>query len=50
MTTRNAEGAIDKALRKVIDDETIKPEEKRLLMQYMEEMRKDAEETAGNNG
>ena len=37
----NTDKAVDKALRKVIDDETIKPEEKRLLMQYMEEMRKD---------
>ena len=38
---KNTDKAVDKVLRKVIEDETIKPKEKRLLMQYMEEMKKD---------
>ena len=41
---KNTDRTVDKTLKKLIDDETIKPEERRLLMQYMEEMEKTSSE------
>ena len=43
---KTTDKSVNKTLKKIIDDEALKPEERRLLMQYMEEMRKDEEKTA----
>ena len=37
---KTTDKAVDKNLRKIINDKALKPEEKRLLMQYMEEIKK----------
>ena len=34
---KTTDRAVDNTLKKIIDDEALKPEERRLLMQYMEE-------------
>ena len=47
---KDSDRAVDKTLRKIIDDKSLTAEDRRLLMQYMEEMRKNEEETAGHNG
>ena len=46
---KESDRTVDKNLRKIINDKALKPEERRLLMQYMEEMRKNEEKTAGHN-
>ena len=46
---KDSDKSVDKNLKRIIDDEALKPEERRLLIQYMEEMRKNEEKTAGHN-